>query len=228
LKTGSHSFLARRAKAVSLLGDFRGRRLLDIGCGTGALMEYVARDAEYFGIDNATKMVEQARRHAAELAFAKRCIVRTGDAQALPFEADYFDAVVGLGLIEYFDEPEKVVSEAIRVAKPGGRLVFSIPLRYSVDRFMVWSSTPLRAIGRKLTGTSPDIKHGMYAKAEFRRLFTRFGCTVLGEAVYNKQVLPYPFSRLMPEAAGKAAAMVEDRRGLGIFATGYVLACQKR
>ena len=224
----SHSFLARRAKAVEMLGDFQGGRLLDIGCGTGALMAAVAPLVDYHAIDNAPNMVEQTKLQASALGIADRCHVQTGDATALPFESNYFDRVVGLGLLEYFDTPERVVAEAVRVTKPGGRLVFNVPLRFNVDRLMVWLSAPLRAAARRATGKKADaVEHGTYTREAFRALFTRVGCRVVDERVYNKQIVPYPVSRVIPRAAGRAAALVENRDGFDMFATGCLLACEK-
>ncbi len=221
----SHSFLARRAKTVEMLGAYQGGKLLDIGCGTGALMELVAKDTDYFAMDNAQNMVDVTRGHAKDLGL--KANVQVGDAQALPFESNTFDSVVGLGLIEYFDEPEKVVSEAVRVAKPGARLVFNVPLRFNVNRFMEWTTTPLRALSRTVLGKKVGIEHGMYSKSEFRRLFTNVGCRVVEERVYNISLLPYPLNRFMPGVASKVSGLVEDRDGLDIFATGILIAVEK-
>ena len=223
----SHGFLARRAKTVVLLGPLQGK-LLDVGCGTGSLLEILDSKVDYVGVDNAPTMIEQAARHINDLGLSARARVQQADVQALPFESNSFDAVVGLGLIEYFDDPRKVVAEAFRVAKPGARLVFNVPLRYSIDRVLVMLSTPIRAIARKLTGKAPDITHGLWTPRAFQEVFKSEGARVIGGAFYDKRLMIYPFSRFFPAAASKAASLVENRDAFDAFASGYLLACAKR
>lgn len=224
----SNSFLARRLRSVELLGDLTGKRLLDLGCGTGALVELLARQkVEYEGIDIAPNMIQVAQTHINELGLASTFKVQVGSVESLPYTAAHFDAVVGMGLLEYFDHPETVVREAIRVAKPGALLVFTVPQKFCLDDILVRATQPFRAIARKLAGKSSDIERDKYTKEEFRKLFTNLGCMVVGERFYNKLILPYPLSSLWPKLAYGMAAYVEERPGLEFFATGYILACTK-
>lgn len=222
----SHSFLARRRQTVELLGDLRGRRLLDVGCGSGALIELLAdQDVSYDGVDASPDMVRWASRRIEELGMASRCRVQAGDAEALPYPAATFDAVAGMGLLEYFAHPQRVLTEVLRVAKPGARLVFTTPKRWSLNEVCVRLTRPARAAARRLTGKPPEIEHRMYTKAAFQRLFTDLGCVVVGEREYNMLILPYPVSRFWPRLAYRAAAWAEGRRAFGWCGTGYIVAC---
>jgi ubiquinone/menaquinone biosynthesis C-methylase UbiE len=108
--------VAQRTAAVA-----SGEQVLDLACGTGALLARIARDtprANLAGIDVAPQMVRRAREKLDAAAD-----VRRGDAHNLPFAAGTFDSVVCANTFHYFTQPTTVLAEARRVLKPEGRLV---------------------------------------------------------------------------------------------------------
>jgi SAM-dependent methyltransferase len=97
------------------------KRVLDICCGPGMLAAgALERDAEVIGLDFAAEAVELARKLVPNGHFQQ------GDAQALPFPAASFDAVLcGYGLM-HLPEPAAALQEMLRVLRPGGRVAMSV------------------------------------------------------------------------------------------------------
>ena len=98
-----------------------GLRVLDVCCGPGIVTAAAAaRGADALGLDFSTATVELARKLVPQASF------RQGDAQALPFDDEQFDAVFcGFGII-HLAQPETALNEIHRVLKPGGRAAVSV------------------------------------------------------------------------------------------------------
>lgn len=100
------------------LGD-----LLDLGTGTGRMLEVLGRTARRAeGIDLSHEMLTIARAHLERAGLAQ-CAVRQGDIYGLPFAGPAFDVVVVHQVLHFLDQPAHAIAEATRVLRPGGRLV---------------------------------------------------------------------------------------------------------
>lgn len=100
-------------------------RLLDIGTGTGRMLELLGGDASYaMGVDRSPEMlrIARAKLSAGELSSAE---VRQADMRALPFEPHGFDTVIMHQVLHFADDPASVVGEAARMVAPGGRLLIA-------------------------------------------------------------------------------------------------------
>jgi ubiquinone/menaquinone biosynthesis C-methylase UbiE len=98
------------------MGDLRGKRILDVGCGKGrfarALLDQEP-DAQIWGLDISEEM----------LRFVPEGVhTRPGSMTELPFESDFFDGAYATESLEHAVEIEKAVAEICRVVKPGGRI----------------------------------------------------------------------------------------------------------
>jgi ArsR family transcriptional regulator len=100
--------------------------LLDIGTGTGRLLELVApRATRVLGVDMSRDMLALARARLAERGLADRAVVRQADMYRLPFADAAFDAVALQMVLHYAEDPAAALAEAARVLRPGGLLLIA-------------------------------------------------------------------------------------------------------
>ena len=97
-------------------------RVLEAGCGTGAVARDLARMSrvdEVIGLDPSPTFLEKARELAAGMTNLR---FEEGDARSLPFESNAFDAVIFHTCLTHVPAPEKALDEAFRVLRAGGTL----------------------------------------------------------------------------------------------------------
>ena len=99
--------------------------ILDIGCGTGALLRMVQekkKDARLFGVDLSEKMIQVAKAKLGEKAD-----LRVSDSEKLPFPNEAFDLVMCTFSFHHYPNPGAVLLEMRRVLAPSGRLILADP-----------------------------------------------------------------------------------------------------
>jgi ArsR family transcriptional regulator len=115
--------LAVEDALLSLVRPDHGGRLLDIGTGTGRVLELLApRVSQATGVDASKSMLALARARLAGPDFA-HCAVRLADMYRLPLANDTYDIVVLQMVLHHAEDPGLVLAEAARVLRPGGRLL---------------------------------------------------------------------------------------------------------
>jgi ubiquinone/menaquinone biosynthesis C-methylase UbiE len=111
------------AALVALLPTAGLRDVLDIGTGTGRMLEIFApRAARVVGVDLSREMLAVARVNL-ERANLRNCSIRQADMYQLPLAGVSFDAVVIHQVLHYAERPAQAIAEAARVLRPGGKLV---------------------------------------------------------------------------------------------------------
>lgn len=125
------AFLAARYAAVLRAGrPWAGRRVLDLGCGDGALSYLLhRRGAHVLGVDPDHVGLRLAREEHARRGAAIALAVGTG--YDLPFAPRSFDRVVCSDVVEHLQRPDAALREIGRVLAPGGRAVVTTPRRGS-------------------------------------------------------------------------------------------------
>lgn len=114
---------AVEAAIASALANRPFRSLLDLGTGTGRILELFGREIERgLGIDLSLDMLAVARARL-ERAGLRHCSVRQGDIYDLAMPRDSFDVVVIHQVLHYLDDGAKAIREAARVLRPDGRLL---------------------------------------------------------------------------------------------------------
>ncbi|MEY9850870.1 SAM-dependent methyltransferase [Leifsonia sp. EB41] len=111
-----------RPALVELAGDVAGRRILDVGCGSGpVLADLRERGAIVTGVDASAGMLEQARARLGTEAD-----LRVADlSEPLPFDDGTFDDVVASQVLHYLKDWGPALAELHRILTPGGRLIVS-------------------------------------------------------------------------------------------------------
>lgn len=108
-------------EALRRVGPVAGRRVLEVGCGSGVFLRAaVDRGAQVVGVDASETLVALARARVPEAD------VRVGDMQFLPFEDDSFDVVAGFNSFFFAADMVAALREAGRVARPGGPVVVQV------------------------------------------------------------------------------------------------------
>ncbi len=138
-------FSRQRLLATSLLAT-RGEsptRILDIGCGQGALSLTLSESAglDVVAMDLLPERVSSVRiRRDARSPAADRVRIVLANAASLPFQDESFDAVVATEVLEHLDDPARTFLETRRVLRAGGRFLMTTPnaeaLTYRVLRFL--------------------------------------------------------------------------------------------
>lgn len=125
---------AKLLDGLNLRGD---EHILDLGCGRGAVLLMAAQHLTtgqavgvdlWRSVDQSGNSLEATRRNALAEGVAERVELRTGDMTALPFGDDSFDVVVSSLAIHNIRGRvgrEKAIDEAVRVLRPGGRLMIA-------------------------------------------------------------------------------------------------------
>ena len=174
-------FAARTDLILSVMrrriGPLDGRRLLDIGCGTGFVLQALERaGADAWGIDMHLAALDHARtRVAGPLLWSQ--------AARLPF-LDDFDVVSLFDVIEHAADDVAVLSEAARVLRPGGSVVVTVPAGPHM-----WTQYD-SVIGHKRR----------YTRESLKSVFTRSGLAVAAVQYFN--CLPAFIQRLQRQLAG--------------------------
>ena len=157
----------------------RGRRVLDLGCRSGALSRHFLDGNEVVGLD----VDRVALAKAAELGIEP---VVANVEEPLPFPDGSFDAVVAGELLEHLRFPDAVVSEARRVLRPGGVIVGSVPNAFRLQsrlRFLrgrppeddpthlhLFSPSQMRALLAEFADVRIDFVGGRYRRLHPRLL----------------------------------------------------------
>lgn len=134
--------------AYRLLGDVRGRNVLDLGCGNGANTALLAlRGANVCGFDVSPDLIALARRRLAANQIDGDVRFLVGSAHAMSLPDASMDVVFGMAILHHLDL-ERAAAETWRVLRPGGRAIFKEPVRNSRT---VW------AIRRMIPYQAPDV-----------------------------------------------------------------------
>ena len=153
-----------------------GANVLDVGCGTGAILKMLSQRYNAFGTDTSGLAIEFCRKRGLSNAF--RCTLET-----FPHSELRFDLVTALDVIEHIDDDRGVVRSAAKYLKPGGALLVTVP----AYKFL-WSA-------------HDELNHHKrrYVKSSLRRVLEEGGLTVEMISYFNSILFPIALVKRMTE-----------------------------
>jgi SAM-dependent methyltransferase len=174
----------RVVEPILAQGPVRGRRVLEVGAGSGRdSVALAAEGAHAFVLDYSAASLEVANAVAGREG--QRVHLVRADALRLPFREGTFDVVFHQGLLEHFRDPLPLLRENVRVLGPRGILLVDVPQRFHLYTVL---KHLLIAAGKWFAGWETEFTIG-----ELEGLLRRAGVTVTGR--YGTWMVPGLFYR---------------------------------
>jgi SAM-dependent methyltransferase len=165
-------FVGRRRLVTDLMSRVQVRgRILDLGCGTGGVLQHLGAFGDALGLDPAPEAAQYCQRRAVPMV--------VGSGMDLPFADASFDAVLALDVIEHVPDDVALLREAQRILRPGGVLVVTVPA-------LPW-----------LWSAHDDVNHHYrrYTLTSLRRSLQEGGFRPRRISYYNAVLLPLAITR---------------------------------
>ena len=145
---------------------YRGKQVLEVGCGAGTdLVRFARGGAIVTGVDISSSAIALARQNFEQQKL--QADLREADGERLPFQAATFDLVYAHGVVQYTASDKALVTECLRVLKPGGEAIFQVYNRVSwLNALSKLMKVPLEH------EDAPVLKK--YSASEFRTLLNGF------------------------------------------------------
>jgi SAM-dependent methyltransferase len=142
--------------------DLAGRRVLDIGCGTGRFLTQLSEKAKAWGVDASPEMLEVARTRAGSAG------LKLGRAEELPFKDGWFERAT-MWLVAHLVDRPRAFAEAARVLEPGGHFAVATFDPSYFDEFWLNELFPsMEAADRARFPTADELTAALAAFEEVR------------------------------------------------------------
>jgi phosphatidylethanolamine/phosphatidyl-N-methylethanolamine N-methyltransferase len=152
---GSVSATARRA-AVAAVNALPGRRVLEVGVGTGLALPHYRPEKRIVGIDLSPEMLALARERAAARGLDNVDVLLELDAEATGLPEASFDIAVAMFVASVVPHPARLMAELRRVVRPGGHILLAN--HFAAESGPRWWVERLMAPASRTLGWHPDFR----------------------------------------------------------------------
>ncbi len=225
----------RLSYMTAMLTNFTpGGRVMDIGCGTGEMLQVLQKHQfQAFGLDYSLKMLQAVSKSISD----QRVPLINGEIEALPFKDETFDGLICAGVIEYLNEDQQALSEIARILKRGGFAIITLSNRLSPAR--IFEPVAHSRLGQKIKGW---LKKLLFKKQTmlyppfhthipffFDQEAEKTGLKLSAYNFFHFSLLPWPLNRLLPRFYVATGLTMEklSRTKLGVLGRGYIGKYQK-
>lgn len=186
--TSLREYYSSRLKRLITPHATADSRVLELGCGTATLLLSLASHVrEVVGLDISSQALKIAQGHQARLGATNATFFKV-DCQDVPYK-DEFDVVYSAGLIEHFFEHDiDIAAQHLKAAKPGGRVIMSVPYTYTLH-------------GLHYLFTRPRLTRRLWPWSQ-ERYFQKFYSRASLQNVGKKVGLPFKVYFLRPAPVG--------------------------
>ena len=137
-RLANHVYAMRYRAVQRMVANLSPRSVLDVGCGTGDFVQlFDPSRTHYLGIDISANMIAECRRLFPSHEFK----VADGDSIDAPDAS--VDLVLSIGVLEYLQDPVSHLKELVRVTRPGGHIIVTVPNGSNRSRQL---DRPIRAV----------------------------------------------------------------------------------
>ena len=159
-------FYNLKIKYILSLTEFKDKRILDIGCGTGVnTYDLYKQSKKTIGADISPWAIQRAKKNFKEIPFY------VYDSEKTKFPNNYFDIIINTGLMQYLKNPELTINEMHRILKPGGVAIVEVPWKYGI-----YNSEFIRSYITNKKNQNDEPVNMTYNTKMLRKIFRRFKC----------------------------------------------------
>ena len=225
----AHSFRIRRQRVYEMLEGVEGK-VLDIGCGPGIMVAWLlSNKLEVYGIDIAEDMIDVCQELFGDKTGAHFSV---GAIERLPFDDNFFDAVVCMGVMEYLDDDSAAIAELARVTKSGGSIIITLPSAFSPWR--LWGIQIYHRVAKVVRAmirrpSSYTVIHRSYREGAYKSILQSYSLVPEQVVYYDFQLFPHPLDRFLSAPAVWLAQKLEGlyQGKLRWLATGFIVKATK-
>jgi 2-polyprenyl-3-methyl-5-hydroxy-6-metoxy-1,4-benzoquinol methylase len=211
--------------SVSCLGDVKGKRILDVGCGTGTFSIILAkRGAIVCGIDISRLAIEIAQKRAMiNNVFTDKITFKEMSFYETNFSDASFDLIIGMSALHHANDKNKISKELWRVLKKKGKAVFNEPFGNSLGLEKIRQLLPIKGVQGQKDHWKDQIKY-----KELKSFEKHFVVNCKEYQMFSRLDRLLPFNSIKKKLANFDYEILNNFRFLRPYARDIVIVLEKK